>query len=395
MSRPWVADIAHDMVTTPRTPSAASVPVAVILVLVMGLLGGCSQGDGSGSGSGGSAREAVAVRLNQMQVAGSHNSYHVEPSAEALEIYGRVTTRARELAYTHSPIATQLTEEGVRQLELDIHPDPAGDAYGPAGEPGFKVFHIERIDTGTTCATLVDCLGEIRTWSDANRMHMPIAVLLEVKDQPEFPGGTAPPTMTPGLYDELDTQIRSVFSEDRLLTPDDVRGEHATLEEAVLGEGWPLIDDVRGRVMFLLDNKRDEYLDGHPSLEGRVAFTPSEPGQPDAAFVKVNDPRGENLAKIEDLVTRGYMVRTRADDPVITPTNGDTGQRDDALASGAQWVSTDYPLPGMATRWGDSTYSMQIPGGRPARCNPLNAPEGCQSIDIEDLGSDGSTPSTG
>ena len=47
-------------------------------------------------------------------------------------------------------------------------------------------------------------------------------------------------------------------------------------------------------------------------------------------------------------------------------------------------MSTDYPVPERAARWG-STYVAQIPGGNPARCNPINAPVGCTAAMIEDL----------
>ena len=43
--------------------------------------------------------------------------------------------------------------------------------------------------------------------------------------------------------------------------------------------------------------------------------------------------------------------------------------RDAALASGAQWVSTDYEEPNPAF----SPYAVQIPDGTPARCNPVTA----------------------
>jgi hypothetical protein len=331
-----------------------------------------------------SAGGGPLVRLNQMQVIGSHNSYHVEPPPDVLDFYLSVDPSAIELAYTHAPLPLQFADQGVRQIELDIRTDPAGDLFRPFGDTGFKVLHIEQIDEGSTCLTLVECLRNVRGWSDANPLHMPIAILLEIKDQPEFPGPPDPLPMTAADYDALDAEVRSVFTEDRILTPDDVRGSAPTLEEAVLTDGWPAIDDVRGQVMFLLDNKRDDYVVGHPTLEGRAAFTPSTPGQPDAAFVKRNDPTGVNQAEIRALVEAGYVVRTRADSPVVTPQSGDTTQREAALASGAQWVSTDYPVPGMAARWG-SDYFAAIPGGTPARCNPVNAPPTCTSAAIEDL----------
>lgn len=325
------------------------------------------------------------LRLNQMQVIGSHNSYHVEPDAATIQFYiDAGFPEAIELAYTHAPLAEQFTSQGVRQIELDVFADPAGDLWRPTGTNGFKVFHIEAIDMDATCQVFVDCLAEVKAWSDANPAHMPIAVLVELKDSDDFPVDPVPLPITADLLRDLDDEIRSVFPEDRLLTPDDVRGTHASVEDAILADGWPRIDDVRGQVMVLLDNKRDEYVDGDPTLAGRVAFPPSTPGQPDAAFIKRNDPTGANLAEIQALVDAGYVVRTRADGPVLTAQSGDTTQRDAALASGAQWVSTDYPIPGLATRWG-TDYVAAIPGGTPARCNPVNAPEGCVSTDVEDL----------
>ena len=228
------------------------------------------------------------------------------------------------------------------------------------------------------------CLSQVKGWSDAHQQHMPIAILLESKDTADFPAPPDPlPIGTPEL-DALDDEIRSVFPENRIITPDDVRGSQATLEDAVLSDGWPEIDDVRGKVMFLLDNKRDEYVVGHPSLEGRVAFTPSSPGQPDAAFLKLNDPL-DPMVDIPAAVADGYIVRTRADEPVFHAQNNDTTMRDAALASGAQWVSTDYPVPGIAARWNGSPYVAEIPGGTPARCNPVNAPPDCENTDIENL----------
>ena len=79
---------------------------------------------------------------------------------------------------------------------------------------------------------------------------------------------------------------------------------------------------------------------------------------------------------------RGYVVRTRADADTRQARTGDTTMRDAALASGAQWVSTDYPAPGMSSRFGTS-YVAQLPGGAAARCNPVNAPATCRSYVLE------------
>lgn len=339
------------------------------------------------------ASAAPGVRLNQMQVIGTHNSYHLEPSAEAIEFYRQFDPTAVTLAYSHPPLDQQFDDEGVRQIEIDVYADPDGTRWRPIGTPGFKVFHIETIDEDATCKVFVECLGVLKSWSDRHPTHMPITVLIESKDTDDIPVGVVPLPIGTAELAALDAEIRSVFPADRLVTPDLVRGGHATLEEAVLTDGWPRIDDIRGRVMFVLDNKRDEYVAGNPTLVGRVAFPPSQPGQPDAAFIKENDPLHGGEARITSLVQAGYVVRTRADDPVTTPQSGDTSQRDAALRSGAQWVSTDYPTPDYSRRW-NSTYVAQIPGGTPARCNPVNAPPGCASHDIEALPVTAPTSST-
>jgi hypothetical protein len=316
------------------------------------------------------------VRLNEMQVIGSHNSYHVENPA--------ISQFVIDLAYTAAPLDEQFSHQGVRQIELDVYADPDGTLWRPLGVPGFKVFHIEQIDEGSTCETLVVCLTQVKAWSDSHQEHMPIAIQIELKDSDDIPTPPVPIVIGPDQLDDLDAEILSVFPVNDLITPDDIRGSHSTLEDAVLTDGWPKINDVRGKVMFLLDNKRDEYVVGHASLAGRVAFAPSAPGLPDAAFLKLNDPLDPN-AHISDRVSEGYMVRTRADDNPSKARDNDTTMRDAALATGAQWVSTDWPVPGMAARFDGSPYVAQIPGGTPARCNPVNAPPGCENADIENL----------
>ena len=42
-------------------------------------------------------------------------------------------------------------------------------------------------------------------------------------------------------------------------------------------------------------------------------------------------------------------------------------------------ISTDYPV--ADPRF--PNYVVAIPGGTPGRCNPITAPPGCQSTDIE------------
>ena len=49
-------------------------------------------------------------------------------------------------------------------------------------KPGFKVLHDSAVDYLTTTPTLIHALNEIKIWSQKNPKHVPIFILLEMKD---------------------------------------------------------------------------------------------------------------------------------------------------------------------------------------------------------------------
>jgi hypothetical protein len=350
------------------------------------------------------------LRMNEIQVIGTHNSYHRELSpAERTAhdaVYGGAPIYQGFLAYSHASLPNQLGRQGVRGLELDLYPDPAGGLYanpllrqrlaaGPLMErdwyrPGIKVMHTHDLDYNSTCVRLVSCLRLVRRWSRANGGHVPLLVMLELKgtDPVAGPAGGVPvPPWNGAALNALDAEIRSVFRGDELITPDDVRQRGLTLNQSVRRRGWPALRRARGKVVFLMDNDPGQvsaaYLRRRPNLEGRVLFTNARPGTPDAAFVKRNEPTGAaNLRRIRRLVRAGYLVRTRSDIPLTTVTSGDRAQLRAALRSGAQLISTDFPEVGMSARY-DSDYVAALPEGGPARCNPVIRPRGCRSRRLE------------
>lgn len=342
------------------------------------------------------------LRLDQIQVIGSHNSYHrqpVEPYRTALfdllDDFDELGGIAWD--YEHLPLDRQFGEQGVRQIELDVFADPVGGLYaqrlGPEligypvppvpilDEPGMKVLHVQDLDFETTCYTLQACLETIVAWSDANPTHLPIFVLVELKDDPvpQFENlFVVPIPFEAEQMDALDDEILAVVPRDKLVVPDDVRGVRETLEEAIRLDGWPQIGRLRGKLIFAMDNggaKRAIYTDGRPSAEGRVLFPNAVEGADDAAFVKLNDPLGD-FDRIQAAVAAGYLVRTRADSDTVEARSGDTVPRDAALASGAQFVSTDYPAPD--PRFGTG-YHVSFPDRTVARCNPVVFVEGCSA----------------
>ncbi|HWJ96989.1 MAG TPA: Ca2+-dependent phosphoinositide-specific phospholipase C, partial [Acidimicrobiales bacterium] len=127
---------------------------------------------------------------------------------------------------------------------------------------------------------------------------------------------------------------------------------------------------------------RSIYLEGHDGLEGRILFTNAEPGQPDASYVGLDDPVADQK-RITELVQQGYLVRTRADANGVDAETGDTTRLDAALASGAQWVSTDFPGPDGAEAQYGTDYTAALPGFLAARCNPVTAPSACEDGAVE------------
>jgi hypothetical protein len=342
------------------------------------------------------------LRLNQIQVIGTHNSYRQPITPEIFDVIKLLDpVQAEELEYEHAPLSEQFDSQGVRQIELDIFADPDGgylaerkglDALGLPNEtppellePGFKVLHGQEVDFNSSCLTFVICLEQVHEWSKANTGHLPITILVEMKEgsvpDPLDLGFLTAIPFTPELLDDVDEEIGSVFSRREVITPDDLRGRYRTLDAAVRAGNWPTLNRARGKVMFVMDNSgmQDMYTAGHPVLQGRMMFTNAEPGDPDAAFVKVNTPTG-NIERIQSLVADGYVVRTRSDSPTFEARSGDTTKRDAAFESGAQWVSTDYPVAGIS-QWSD--YVAAIPAGDPARCNPVNTGPRCDNSLLE------------
>jgi hypothetical protein len=344
------------------------------------------------------AAQDERVHLNQIQVIGSHNSYHAGFAPSERKYLEMKNPKAlRGLDYHHAPLGEQLSG-GVRQIEIDVFADPEGGRFAhpavvrnvaaaglPADpdfdpqhemdKPGFKVMHVQDLDERSTCHTFIACLKDVRTWSQAHPQHIPIFILVETKeDTPrEMPNAVKAEPFTSALFDALDTEIRSVFRPNEIITPDEVRGDASTLVEAVHAGKWPTLAKARGRMIFLMDQQHvgPIYTEGHPSLKGRILFTNAIPGASDAAFIEQNE---GSLDEINSLVKQEYLVRTRTDEGTEQARTNDTTRRDLALSSGAQMLSTDYPL-SEPSSW--TKYSVGLPHGLVARCNPVNKPAGC------------------
>lgn len=301
--------------------------------------------------------------INRVQIIGSHNSYKKAIDTALFSLFKAKNPRAAMgLEYSHAPLDEQLNL-GLRNLEIDVYADEKGGkyahpkgleweaaahppAYDPEGEmnkPGFKVFHVQDLDFRSNCPTFAGCLRQLKTWSDAHPDHYPVYITMNAKDaEIRSPGFSVPEKFTAEVLDRLDKEILDDLGRGYLITPDVIRGTYPTLEAAVLAGHWPSMKEARGKFIFILDEKGEHqasYIQNHPSLKGRVLFTDSPAGAPEAAFMILNDPKDP---RIPEMVKKGYMVRTRADSDTREARTNDKSGFAAACSSGAQIITTDY-----------------------------------------------------
>jgi hypothetical protein len=201
--------------------------------------------------------------------------------------------------------------------------------------------------------------------------------MLETKQTggyPIFPNPTQAVSYTAEIFDELDQLLYDVLGSEKIVTPDMVRRDYNTLEEAVLANNWPRLKASLGKFIFLLlpttaglggDNL---YIEDHPNLEGRAMFVQSQKGKPHAAFL-LRDNAIVRQEEIKNAVKQGYLVRTRSDIETYEAKVNDYRRAEQAFSSGAQVVSTDFYKPG--NNYG-TDYFVTLPNKKPLRLNPIN-----------------------
>ncbi|MEN9907093.1 MAG: hypothetical protein RLZZ540_234 [Bacteroidota bacterium] len=339
-----------------------------------------------------SFKKEKTVKMNEIQVIGSHNSYKIAIETPLWNyLFQQDSVAAKSLQYGHISIEKQL-DLGLRNLEYDVLHDPKGGYYSnPKGlaivkslgkvpleydkvnklaQPGLKMFHVPDIDFRSHYLLFKEGLAALKKWSDRHPNHTPVFILINAKDDNNRKL-REPLPFTKAALDSIDIEIRSVFDDSKLITPDLVRGKFNTLEEAILKKGWPDLNAVKGRFLFVLDEnetKINRYLEGHPSLKNRVLFVNSKEGNPEAAFRIVNNPI-KDFDYIRELVAKGYMVRTRADDGTTEARTNDYTKFEKAKASGAQIISTDYYMPSTLFK---SSYQVSFDNNRYERIKKRN-----------------------
>ena len=349
-----------------------------------------------------SAQNDEALKLNQIQIIGSHNSYKKLPDPRVMKFLMTMRKRLGKkldpigIDYGHVTIDSQFTNYNMRGLEIDIYNDPKGGAFykrrinmfvhgisqksgvEALRKPGFKVLHIKDVDYQTNYYTFVDALSDLKKWSDEHPNHLPLFINIETKTG--GPGDASKLLRFLGFKrcvpygsaacDAMDAEIKSVFGNDlkSILTPDRLKGKYADLNDMATHNGWPTLDESRGKIVFImLGDAKELYAQNHPSLTGRAMCIYSNPGKPECAFIMKDDPKRDSTT-IPALVKQGYIVRTRSDAETVESRNNDSTAKIAAFKSGAQITSTDYYKPDLRF----SNFTVQWDGIHAGRVNPVN-----------------------
>lgn len=313
------------------------------------------------------------------------------PNAALDYVATQNATLAKAINYSHPSLTKQL-HLGIRHFEIDVLLDPIPGMYAKPTleaelgqsffsdterallkQPGLKVLHIPDVDVKSHCNLFSQCLTQLLDWSIQHPEHFPLIILMNVKEtRVSFIDGQQAIAFTAADYSEIDREIRQVLPANKLFSPDHLRANYASLEEAVLTQGWPELAKLKGKFIFLFDGKPGQtalYAKNHPSLKGRAMFAGFAPGQAESAFLIMNNPL-KDFEAIRSAVKQGYMVRTRSDANLTVSNEVRAARKHAAFLSGAHIISSDFYQGSLQAQ--QAGYSVVFDANSFVRLNPIS-----------------------
>ncbi len=281
------------------------------------------------------------LKFNELSFVATHNSYQTQSPAAYREIFDNLSTLTFGLVSDKSgEFSSQtLTEQfncGIRSIEIDIETVKDGD------DISFTCMHSPYTDMGTNCYDLGLALEEIKMWSDYNPNHLPITVIVEPKK-------AFLPLENMKYFNldyalELENLLYSVLG-DKLFTPCDMLRDYDSFAQMRENDDWCEVQDMLGKVLVLLHdtNITQDYINIDTSIKTQAMFPMLRYDDKDlsySSFLLINKP-AEALEYSDEIIRdKKFIVRTQVD----TYTSVSEEKRENALLSGAQILSTDYPV---------------------------------------------------
>lgn len=270
-----------------------------------------------------------SIKLNHIQMLATHNSYKGMSSALGRFFVGLGDSfdEARALKYAYRNLTEQLNR-GVRSMEFDVR----------KRKSSFVLTHVPLVDNSSVAPDFAMALEELALYSEYNPEHLPIVILMEIKEDWMILDH-ALQKMDQDVLIELNELLETKIG-DHLFSPADMIEEGLTLKETIQTIGWPSVKSLRGKIIVVLhpNHKNDTYEAIDPTLQTLPMFIGSYADDLDhdyASFIVHND---VDIASIQSLVNQNYIVRTRIDESLIF----DQQRLIDAIESGAQILSSDF-----------------------------------------------------
>ncbi len=281
------------------------------------------------------------IKFNEMSFLATHNSYQTTAINETKKLYGSLSDLTFGI-YDDSAIdfesetLTQQLNCGLRSFEIDI------ETFDRDGDISFTCMHSPYFEMSTSCYDFSLMLKEFSMWSDNNPGHLPITIIIEPKkaflpleDMRYF-------NLDYALA--LDEVLREGLGE-KLFTPADMLRDYESFGEMRAADDWCKVKDMLGKVVVLLHegSVTKKYIAVDESIKTQAMFPMLREKDIDrdcTSFILCNEPDELLEIKEEVIDEKKIMVRTRSDEfGKITEKNCE-----DAFASGANIISTDYPV---------------------------------------------------
>lgn len=310
-----------------------------------------------------------SIPINQIRIIASHNSYKKKPHPKVLRFLKKFQDKLGDqnnpdlIDYGHLPFSEQFDNYGIRGIELDVNYDPKGGHYkrrrvnlflfgqrqrlkgNALKKPGFKILHISDVDFETNYLTLKSAIEAIKSWSDLHPGHFPIYINLEAKGS--HPANESKSLKRLGFkkcipfdrkaFLDLEQEISATLTPDQIFKPSDFKKSYSSLQERVEAEGWPLLDEVRGRFIFILEGNNNHI---YRTFERPLFFQYGNQSDVNTVFLLRNNAIASEK-EIREL-TSEFIVRTRSDAGSVESRANNYNTWNAALRSGAQIISTDY-----------------------------------------------------
>ena len=271
------------------------------------------------------------LKLNEIQVLATHNSFKAMPNmyiSKFLELFWGQKTRNTQYGM---PYLTDQLDSGIRGLELDI------TMYGN----DIILMHDPLTDWRTNGPDFAMTLEEINIWSDQNSGHVPVHIMIQIRST------WSVFTHKFGSFERENLiQMEELLDEilgEKIIRPGEIIGNNNTLTDAIMNDGWPMLNDSLGRFYFtiLFDDKhtKKEYIDIDPDFKTQncFVFTRLDDGIKDySAFILADCPFQEGL---KEYVDANHILRTRVDVQFSHPPE----RLKAAIELGSVILATDYP----------------------------------------------------